>query len=76
MQIIIAIITMVVVLITLRLLFHTSVDKIKQLSENEKLNKLTDVFPDNIEIGKKILSMLGNKTTKIEEDDSNSKFKK
>ncbi len=69
MQIIIAIITMVVVLITLRLLFHTSVDKIKQLSENEKLNKLTDVFPDNIEIGKKILSMLGNKTTKIEEDD-------
>ena len=63
MQIIIAIITMVVVLITLRLLFHTSVDKIKQLSENEKLNKLTDVFPDNIEIGKKILSMLENKTT-------------
>lgn len=60
---------MVVVLITLRLLFHTSVDKIKQLSENERLNKLTDAFPENKEICKKILSMIGNKTTKIEEDD-------
>lgn len=69
MQIIIAIIAMVVVLITLRLLFHTSVDKIKQLSENERLNKLTDDFPENKEICKKILSMIGNKTTKIEEDD-------
>lgn len=69
MQIIIAIIAMVVVIITLRLLFHTSVDKIKQLSENERLNKLTDAFPENKEICKKILSMIGNKTTKIEEDD-------
>ena len=60
---------MVVVIITLRLLFHTSVDKIKQLSENERLNKLTDAFPENKEIFKKILSMIGNKTTKIEEDD-------
>lgn len=60
---------MVVVLITLRLLFHTSVDKIKQLSENERLNKLTDAFPENKEICKKILSMIGNKTTKIDEDD-------
>lgn len=69
MEFIIAMIVIILVLIALRVLFHTSTEKVKALAENEELNKLTDNFPENKSVCKKILNMLGNTTTKIEEDE-------
>lgn len=68
MEIVIAIICLVVTLIVLRLVFNIALDKVKQLGKNERLNRLTDAFPENIEVCKKILAMLGNKDVKIEEN--------
>lgn len=68
MEFLIILILIIIVLFALRLLFHTSNEKVRMLAENEGLNKLTDNFPENKVICKKILSMIGNTTTKIEED--------
>lgn len=72
MELIIALICVLAVLIALRWLFHTSTEKIKMLAKNEKLNELTNKFPENKVICKKILALIGNKTTKIEEDDKSN----
>lgn len=60
------------ILIGLRIILNIDVVTIKKLAQNEKLNKITDAFPENIEICKKICAMIGNKKVKIEED-KNSK---
>lgn len=60
------------ILIGLRIILNIDVVTIKKLAQNEKLNKITDAFPENIEICKKICAMIGNKNVKIEED-KNSK---
>ena len=46
----------------------TNTKKIKKMAENDYLNKLTDKYPDNIDICKSILKMLKNEKVKIEED--------
>lgn len=56
------------ILIGLRIILNIDVVTIKKLAQNEKLNKITDAFPENIEICKKICAMIGNKKVKIEED--------
>lgn len=68
MDIIIAIFFAVVVLGILRILFYTSSKKIIMFGRNKELNELTNKFPDNKLICNKILKMIGNKTTKIEEE--------
>lgn len=60
------------ILIGLRIILNIDVVTIKKLAQNEKLNRITDAFPENIEICKKICAMIGNKKVKIEED-KNSK---
>lgn len=60
------------ILIGLRIILNIDVVTIKKLAQNEKLNRITDAFPENIEICKKICAMIGNKKVKMEED-KNSK---
>lgn len=68
MNIAIALVFLVIVMMVLKYIFHVNVEKIKALGKNEYLNKLTDKFPDNLEICKKIVRLIGNQTVKIEED--------
>ena len=42
----------------------------KQIATNEELNKITENYPNNIEICKKILKMLNNEKVQIEQDET------
>ena len=68
MDIIISIIILVIVIMLLKYIFNVNIEKVKSLGNNEFLNKLTDKFPENIEICKKILRLIGNNNVKIEEE--------
>lgn len=61
------IITLVITIILLKIIFKINIKKAKQIQENKKLEKVTDRFPENIDIAKEILEMLDNKKVKIEE---------
>ena len=49
------------------------VKRLKQLSQDKDLNKITNVFPKNKEICEEILEKLNNKNVEIEELGENSK---
>lgn len=49
------------------------IKKLKQLSQDKALNKITNVFPKNKEICEEILEKLNNKDVEIDELDENSK---
>ena len=68
MDIIISIIILVIVIMLLKYIFNVNIEKVRSLGNNEFLNKLTDKFPENIEICKKILRLIGNNNVKIEEE--------
>jgi len=59
--------TVLVTIVLLRFIFKIDFKKAEQLSENKELEKITDRFPENIEITKEMLEMLDNKKVKIEE---------
>lgn len=63
--IVIALILSTVVL--LKTIFKIDLKKAEHLKENNELEKLTDKFPENVDIAKEMLSMLGNEKVKIEE---------
>ena len=48
-------------------IFKLNMKKAKEMQENKELEKITDKFPENVEIAKEMLSLLGNKGVKIEE---------
>ena len=52
----------------LRFIFDFNVKKIKELGEDKELDKLTQKYPENVEICKWYLKKLKNKNVKIEED--------
>jgi len=54
-------------IILLKFVLKISLKKAKELNENKKLEKLTDRFPENIEIAKEMLEMLNNKDVTIEQ---------
>lgn len=68
MSLIIIMILTLTILIGIRIMLNIDMITIKELAKNEKLNKITDAFPENIEICKKICAMIGNTKVKIEED--------
>lgn len=61
------IIALVITIILLKIIFKINIKKAKELKENERLEKITDRFPKNIEIAKDILETLNNKNVSIEE---------
>lgn len=68
MESLIVIILILIAVIALFSIMGTSAKKIKKMAENDYLNKLTDKYPENIDICKSILKMLKNERVTIEED--------
>lgn len=67
MESIIYIILLLITIILLYFIFKIDEKKIKDFEKNKELEKITDKFPDNIDIAKEMLQMLGNENVKIEE---------
>ena len=67
MENIIYIILLVLTIILFKFVFKVNFKKAKSMQENKELEKITDKFPENIEIAKEMLEMLGNEGVKIEE---------
>lgn len=54
-------------IILFKIIFKISLKKAKALEENKDMQKITDKFPENIEIAKEMLEMLDNKDVQIEQ---------
>lgn len=61
------IILLSIAIILFKFVFKINLKKTKALQENKELEKITDKFPENIEVAKEMIDMLGNKGVKIEE---------
>ncbi len=57
----------IITVVLLKIVFKIKYKELKKLSENKELEKITDKFPENVEVTKEILEMLNNKDVKIEE---------
>lgn len=68
MEFIVLLIIVIVVYLILRFIFDFNVKKIKELGEGKELDKLTQKYPENVEICKWYLKKLKNENVKIEED--------
>ncbi|MBQ2917369.1 MAG: hypothetical protein IJE59_04300 [Clostridia bacterium] len=67
MENIIYIILLVTTITLFKFVFKINLNKAKSLQENEEAEKITDKFPENVEIAKEMLQMLENEGVKIEE---------
>ena len=65
----IVIISLIIIIsiIVFKLVFKVSFRKIKEVSKNSKLEKITDKFPENRKVAEEILDMMDNKEVTIEE---------
>lgn len=54
-------------IVLLKLVFKVNYKKAKELENNQDLQRITDRFPENIDIAKEMLCMINNKDVKIEE---------
>ena len=66
MEEIIYIILLILTIILFKFVFKINLKKAKKLSQNKELEKITDKFPENVEVAKEMLGMLGNDGVKIE----------
>lgn len=67
MEAIVVVALMLVSIVLFKFIFKIDFKKIEPLKENKELEKLTDKFPENVQIAKEMLDMLGNNKVKIEE---------
>ena len=58
-----------IVAIILGLLILKNAKLLKEMAENNELNNIVNIFPDNVEICKSILKKLGNESVEIQQDD-------
>lgn len=73
MEFIILLIIVIIFYFILRFIFGYELKKIKEIGEDENLDKIIEKYPENIEICKYYLKKLNNEEVKIEEDtNSNS----
>lgn len=68
MEFIVLLIMIVIMYFVLAFIFDFNVKKIKEIGEDKELDKLTQKYPENIEICKEYLKKLDNESVKIEED--------
>lgn len=68
MELIILLIIMIIIYLISRYIFDVNIKKIKQIGEDKELDKLTQKYPENIEMCKWYLKKLKNENIKIEED--------
>lgn len=71
MEYLVILIVSIIFLIILKSILGVNIKKIKELGENERLDKITSKFPDNISICKKYLKKLNNENVKVEENKDN-----
>ena len=67
MENIIFIILLIIAIGLFWIIFKLNLKKAKKFKDNKELEKITDKFPENVEIAKEMLKMLGNNGVKIEE---------
>ncbi len=67
MENIIYIILLILTIILFKFVFKINLKKAKYLRQNKEAEKITDKFPENVEIAKEMLTMLENDGVKIEE---------
>lgn len=67
MESIIYIILLILTIVLFKFVFKINFKKAKSLQENKEAERITDKFPENIDIAKEMLGMLGNEGVKIEE---------
>lgn len=67
MENIIYIVLLVTTIILFKFVFKINLRKAKSLQDNKEAEKITDKFPENVEVAKEMLQMLGNEGVKIEE---------
>ena len=58
---------LIFILILLKIILNIKLKEIDEIAKNEKLNELSNGFPENVEICKTILKKLNNTSVKIEE---------
>lgn len=68
MDFIVLLIIVVIIYFILRFIFDVNIKKIKEIGEDKELDKLTQKYPENIEICKFYLKKLNNENVQIEED--------
>ena len=57
----------ILAIVIFKIIFRINIKKMKEKKENKELEKITDKFPENIEVAREMLEMLDNKSVKIEE---------
>lgn len=67
MESIIYIILISLTIVLFKFVFKINLKKVKEIQQNKSLEKITDKFPENIQIAQEMLEMLDNKGVKIEE---------
>lgn len=68
MENVILITLLIVTIVILKIIFRINIKKAKAMQENKKLEEITNKFPEDIDIAKEMLKMLGNEKVKIEEE--------
>ena len=58
---------LILTILLLKLVFKINFKELKKLEENEELKKISDKFPENIDVAKEYLEMLDNKDVTVEE---------
>ena len=69
MELIIIIVAIVAVIIV-RAMMKMNIKELEKIALNSELNEIARKYPENIEICRALLEKLGNKTTKIEENEN------
>lgn len=70
MEFIVLLIIVVIMYFILKFIFSFNMKKIKEIGEDKELDKLTQKYPENVEICKDYLKKLNNENVNIEEDKS------
>ena len=59
-----------IAIVFIKIIMNINFNNMKQIATNEELNKITEKYPNDIEICKKILKMLNNEKVQIEQDET------
>mgnify|MGYP003296040282 CR=1 FL=1 len=66
----ILILILCIAIIFIKIIMNTNIRQMKKIATKEELNKITEQYPENIEICKKILKKLNNEKVQIEQDET------
>lgn len=64
---IIVVAILLVTIVLLKYIFKIDTKKVEPLKEDKELEKITNKFPENVQIAKEMLEMIGNEKVKIEQ---------